>query len=58
MAISTLSLQLTLANTLKKLRADLEGDYGERLVNVILFGSQGRGEATLLRNIRREGVLL
>jgi predicted nucleotidyltransferase len=30
---------------LQKLRAELESTYGPRLTNVILFGSQARGDA-------------
>ncbi|AIE73994.1 MULTISPECIES: nucleotidyltransferase domain-containing protein [unclassified Synechocystis] len=45
MATSNLFSQFTLADTLTKLRADLEKRYGDRLAKVILFGSQARGEA-------------
>jgi predicted nucleotidyltransferase len=45
MVTSTFSSQFILADTLKKLRVDLQGRYGKKLVKVILFGSQARGEA-------------
>ena len=35
-----------LQTILKELRAKLAAEYGSRLVNVILYGSQARGDAT------------
>ena len=34
-----------ISRVLRELRAELESIYGPRLVNVILFGSQARGDA-------------
>jgi predicted nucleotidyltransferase len=54
-----------LHNILTELREKLAAEYGDRLVNIILFGSQARGEATpesdidvmvILRDAARPGV--
>jgi uncharacterized protein len=41
----TLSLNEKLRSLLAELKQALQSEYGDRLVNVILFGSQARGEA-------------
>jgi uncharacterized protein len=45
MRSTTLALNPKLRSLLSELKQALQSEYGDRLVNVILFGSQARGEA-------------